>query len=193
MQHKHIYLVRHGQTEWSQNGRHTGLTDIPLTKLGEEQSLALGKRLHTLPIQTILCSPLQRAKKTYELCSLNAKVHFDPDLTEWNYGNYEGLTSAEIHKDNPSWSIFTHGAPGGESIQDLTLRAEKVLKQCHSLPGDIALFSHGHFLRALAALWIQLSVQEGRHLALSPASLSILHFERQTPVILRWNDTSHCS
>jgi broad specificity phosphatase PhoE len=189
--HKKIYLIRHGETEWTLNGRHTGITDIPLTKNGEIQAKLLKKRLHGHLFQTILTSPLQRAVKTCELAGFLNQAKLDADLVEWNYGEFEGLTTEEIHKKVPHWNIFSQGAPQGESPADVRARAARVLAKIQALHGDVALFSHGHFLRALATQWLQLAVEEGRLFALSPASLSILGFERATQVLLLWNDISH--
>jgi broad specificity phosphatase PhoE len=189
--HKKIYLIRHGETEWTLSGKHTGITDIPLTKNGELQAELLGKRLRGHPFHTILFSPLQRAARTCEIAGFLKEARLDPDLVEWNYGEFEGLTSVEIQKRVPSWNLFLNGASGGENFSEISTRVNKVLNKIRSLPGDIALFSHGHFLRALSARWIQLSIQDGRLFALFPASLSILGFEHNTNVLTLWNDTSH--
>ncbi len=188
---RRIYLIRHSETAWTLSQRHTGLTDIPLTKKGEEDALLIGKRLKNHPFEVILCSPLQRAKATCEKAGLMKLATIDPDLVEWNYGDYEGLTTAEIQKKSPHWNIFSNGAPGGESTADISTRASKVLKKILSFQGDVALFSHGHFLRALTAEWLGLTTREGRLFSLSPASLSILGYERETQVICLWNDQSH--
>jgi len=189
--HKKIYLIRHGETEWTLNGKHTGMTDIPLTKNGELQAKLIRRRLRGHTFQTILSSPLQRAARTCEIAGFLTKARLDPDLVEWNYGAFEGRTTAEIQEKMPHWNIFSNGAPGGESPTDMTARVNKVLTKIQSLHGDIALFSHGHFLRALSARWLQLPIQEGRLFALFPASVSILGFERNTHVLTLWNDISH--
>ncbi|MBY0528832.1 MAG: histidine phosphatase family protein [Rhabdochlamydiaceae bacterium] len=186
-----IYLIRHGETSWTLSGQHTGKTDLPLTPKGEQDALLLGKRLKGHTFEKILTSPLKRAEHTCELAGLAKHVYRDPDLVEWNYGDYEGLTTQEIHKRSPNWTIFERGAPNGESLSDVSARANKILAKIHSIHGDIALFSHGHFLRILAARWLNLPAQEGKHLLLSACSLSILSYERQTPVLALWNDTSH--
>jgi broad specificity phosphatase PhoE len=189
--HKKIYLIRHGETEWTLNRRHTGMTDIPLTKNGEMQAELIGKRLKGHDFQTILSSPLQRATHTCEIAGFLKQAKLDPDLAEWNYGEFEGLKNEAIQKKTPHWNIFSHGALGGESIADIDARATRVLAKLQSLHGDIALFSHGHFLRALAARWLQLTVHEGRLFILYPASLSTLGFERNGHVLMLWNDISH--
>jgi broad specificity phosphatase PhoE len=189
--HKKIYLIRHGETEWTLSRKHTGTTDVPLTKNGEDQALAIGKRLRGHPFQTILSSPLQRAVQTCAIAGFLDQARLDMDLIEWNYGNFEGLTTEQIWKREPHWNIFSNGAPGGESVADITARANKVLTKIQFLHGDVALFSHGHFLRALAARWLQLPVQEGRLFALFPSAISILGFERTTHVLTLWNDISH--
>jgi broad specificity phosphatase PhoE len=183
--------MRHGETEWTLSGKHTGMTDIPLTKNGEHQSRALGQRLQGHAFQTILCSPLQRAMQTCELADYLKEATLEPDLVEWNYGDFEGLTTKEIWKTDPHWNIFTHGAPGGESVAEISTRADRVLAKIQPLHGDIALFSHGHFLRVLAARWLQLTATEGRLFALSPASVSILGFERDRHVLTLWNEISN--
>jgi broad specificity phosphatase PhoE len=188
---KKIYLIRHGETEWTLSGQHTGTTDIPLTQEGERQVEELKKRINKRDFSTILTSPLKRAIQTCELTGYLNRAKIDPDLMEWNYGDFEGKTSKEIHALYPQWSIFFDGAPNGESLADIEARTSRVLAKLEPLQGNIALFSHGHFLRALAAKWLQLSVREGRLFTLVPASLSILGYEKTTPVIQLWNDTSH--
>lgn len=190
---KQIYLIRHGETEWTLSGQHTGLTDLPLTQNGENQGKMLGKRLRKYSFQTVLTSPLQRSVSTCEMTGLLKNAKLDPDLAEWNYGDFEGLTSEEIRKIQPHWTIFSNGAPHGESIADIQARTHRVLTQIQSLHGNVLLFSHGHFLRALAAHWLQLPVQDGRLFALSPASLSVLGFEKNIHVLNLWNDLSHLS
>ena len=187
--HHKIYLIRHGETEWTRSGKHTGRTDIPLTKNGENQSLNIGRYLKGMGFQKVLTSPLIRAKETCRLAGLFAHAIIDEELIEWNYGEYEGITSAEIRIKNPHWAIFTGGAPGGESVADIGARAGRVLGKLRSIPGDVAVFSHGHFLRALAAKWLDLPPAFGQQLVLSPASLSILGYEKEKPAIITWNQT----
>lgn len=186
---KKIYLIRHGETEWTLSGQHTGSTDIPLTKNGEKQAKLLGEKLRGHSFQSILTSPLQRAQRTCEIAGLFKHAQLDPDLVEWNYGDFEGMSSAQIWKRQPDWSIFSNGAPNGESVADVGARANKVLAKIQSLEGDVALFSHGHFLRVLAARWLHLSPEEGRLFALAPGSLSILGFEKNSHVLSLWNET----
>lgn len=189
--HKKIYIVRHGETEWSQCGKHTGITDIPMTKNGEVQSECIGKRLKGHSFQEVFSSPLQRASKTCELSGFSKQARLDPDLSEWNYGKYEGMTTREIWKQQPYWNIFTNGAPEGESVADINARAARVLMKIQPIHGDILLFSHGHFLRALAAKWLELSAQDGKLFNLFAGSVSILGFERNTHVLQLWNDICH--
>lgn len=190
---KKIFLIRHGETTWTLSGQHTGLTDIPLTENGRKQAEKLKTRLSQYSFQSVMTSPLQRSMLTCEIAGLLKKAIKDPDLVEWNYGDYEGLTSEQIWKKDLHWSIFSNGAPHGESIADIRARVDRVLSKIQLITGHCILFSHGHFLRALAARWLHLSVQEGRLFALSSASLSILGFEKNLPVVLLWNDVSHLS
>lgn len=182
-----IYLIRHGETAWTLSNRHTGMTDIPLTRRGEEDAAQIGKKLKGIPFSKILCSPLKRAQATCQHAGLLERAEIDPQLVEWNYGEYEGLTSEEIWKTSPGWTIFSQGAPRGESVSDISARADQVLKKALAVGGDIAVFSHGHFLRVLAARWLNLSAEEGCLFALSPSSVSILGFERISRVIQLWN------
>lgn len=184
----HIYLIRHGETEWSLSGQHTGMTDIPLTENGENQALQLKTRLHKHPFKAVFCSPLQRARQTCELAGLNP-FQINPLLIEWNYGDYEGLTTPVIHKTNPHWNIFKNGAPHGETPEAVLERALKILSLLKTIPGDVALFSHGHFLRVLATAWLELPIETGSLFFLSPGSISILGFEREQRVIRLWNAT----
>lgn len=188
-----ITLVRHGETKWSLSGQHTGHTDLPLLERGEMQAKALRKRLTSHHFSHIYTSPLRRASQTCELAGFCDQALVMEDLVEWDYGEYEGLTSEEIHEIDPHWTIFTKGAPGGESISDIAKRTERVLTTLSHLAGkgNILLFSSGHFLRALATRWLGLPLTEGKFFALSPGSLSILGWEKANPVLLTWNDTSH--
>jgi probable phosphoglycerate mutase len=188
-----LYLARHGETEWSLAGRHTGLTDVPLTPRGEQNARRLGRRLAVHAFARVLTSPLQRARRTCELAGFAAAATIDPDLVEWNYGAYEGLRSPEIHARAPGWNVFADGGPGGELPADVRARADRVLLRLRAAGGDVLLFSSGHFLRSLAARWLGLEVTFGRYLALDPASLSILGHEHgpDDSVIRLWNDVGH--
>jgi broad specificity phosphatase PhoE len=188
-----VYLARHGETAWSLSGQHTGLTDLPLTQRGERNARSLGERLRGLTFTRVFTSPLQRARRTCELAGFGSMAQFDPDLVEWNYGNFEGRTSVEIHKDNPDWQIFRDGCPGGESPAQVAARADRVVRRVREVKGDVLVFSSGHFLRALTARWLGLAPAAGQYLLLSTASLSTLSYEHNLtqPVISLWNDTWH--
>ncbi len=188
-----VYLARHGETAWSLSGQHTGLTDLPLTDAGERNARLLGSRLKGLSFSLVLTSPLQRAKRTCELAGFGAVAQVEPDLVEWNYGQYEGLTSAQIHERNPDWQLFRDGCPGGESPQQIGTRADRVLERIRQNSGNVLIFSSGHFLRVLSARWLGLDPSGGRLLLLSTASLSALSYEHnlEEPVIKLWNDTDH--
>ena len=181
-----IWLARHGETEWSKNGRHTGLTDIPLTERGREQAEALAALFAGVEFDLVLSSPMERARETARLCGLEADA--DERLTEWNYGSYEGLTTAEIHRQEPGWDLWTDGCPGGESVADVEQRLEPLLGELRERPGQrIALFGHGHCSRALAACWLDLGGRAGRVLKLDTATLSTMGTEHGRAVIERWN------
>jgi probable phosphoglycerate mutase len=185
-----IFLIRHGETAWSLTGQHTGHTDLPLTKNGELRAARLRGLLQGIKFTHVFTSPLQRARRTCELAGFGAMARIEPDLHELDYGNYEGRTTADIHLEHPGWAMFKDGSPQGESVQKFSERADRILAIIHSMDGEIALFSHGQFLRALAARWIGLPVQEGQHFALDTASVSILGYEHtneETPAITLWN------
>jgi len=188
-----VYLARHGGTAWSRTGQHTGLTDLPLTDAGEEEARQLGKRLAGQKFARVFTSPLQRASRTCALAGFGAVAEIDADLVEWNYGNYEGRRTAEIHAEAPDWQLFRDGCPGGESPAQIGARADRVLNRVRMVKGDVLIFSSGHFLRVLAARFLGLEPACGRLLTLNTASLSILGFENteSQPVIRLWNDTSH--
>jgi len=188
-----IYLARHGETAWSLTGQHTGLTDLPLTERGEENARGLGERLIGLNFAKVFTSPLQRAARTCELAGFGAVAEVDRDLLEWNYGQYEGRRTAEIHTEHPEWQLFRDGCPGGESPDQVGARADCVLSRVRAARADALLFSSGHFLRVLAARWLGLEPAAGRYLLLSTASLSALGYEHNLsqPVIRLWNDTRH--
>ena len=180
-------VIRHGETEWSRTGRHTGRTDLPLLPEGEEQARALGLTLAGQPFTTVLTSPLIRARETCRLAGLGEGAVVDPDLAEWDYGSYEGLTTAEIRRERPGWDLFEDGAPGGERAEDVGRRVDRVIERVRAVPGDVACVAHGHVLRVMAARWAGLEAPAARSLALAPASLGELEWEREQPVISRWN------
>jgi len=188
-----IYLVRHGETAWSLSGQHTGLTDLPLTQRGERNARLLGRRLSGLAFAKVLTSPLQRAVRTCELAGFGPIAEVDRDLLEWNYGDYEGRRTVEIHAERPEWQLFRDGCSGGESPSQVGARADRVVSRVRAIQGDVLLFSSGHFLRVLAARWLGLEPAAGRLLLLSTASVSALSYEHNLfePVIQLWNDTRH--
>jgi probable phosphoglycerate mutase len=188
-----VYLARHGETTWTVTGQHTGTTDLPLTERGERNARRLGERLRGLAFKHVFSSPLQRARRTCELAGFAVQAKIDPDLVEWNYGNYEGKTTAEIRKERPDWQLFRDGCPGGESLAELTARADRVISRLRGLDGDSLLFSSGHILRVLAARWCGLESAGGRYFYLATAALSIVGYEHNLaePVIRLWNDCRH--
>ncbi len=186
---REIYIIRHGETEWARDGKHTGLTDIPLTENGEIHAASLGRRLERLKFSHVFSSPLKRAKETCTICGFDPQI--DEDLLEWDYGAYEGLTSEEIRKTLPEWNIFTHGAPAGESVEAVVKRAERFIKKLEGLEGKLAIFSSGHFSRVLTMCWLKLSLENGIRFPLSTASLSILGYEKKLRALKLWNDISH--
>jgi broad specificity phosphatase PhoE len=182
-----VYLIRHGETEWSLNGRHTGITDIPLTENGRNLAKRLAPVLATERFALVLTSPLERARKTCELAGLGAHAEIDRDLMEWNYGEYEGLTPKQIDAQTPGWMLFTDGCPGGESPAQVSARADRLVARVRSVEGDVALFAHGHIFRVFAARWLGLPAMAGCHFLLDTATLSILSYYRHLPAIRRWN------
>ncbi|MBV9085842.1 MAG: histidine phosphatase family protein [Acidobacteriaceae bacterium] len=189
-----VYMARHGNTAWTLSGQHTGLTDLPLTPDGERNAVRLGERLKGMTFVKVLTSPLQRASRTCELAGFCDGVEVDPDLVEWNYGDYEGLTSAEILQHRPHWQLFRDGCPGGESPAQVGARADRVIQRIRDAAGNVLLFSSGHFIRVLTARWLALGpVLDGRYFALNPASLSAIGYEHDfsRPVIRLWNDDHH--
>jgi broad specificity phosphatase PhoE len=188
------YMARHGNTAWTHTGQHTGLSDLPLTPDGERNAVRLGERLKGMKFAQVFTSPLQRAARTCELSGFGAGAITDRDLVEWDYGKYEGLTSAEILKQNPSWDLFRDGAPGGESPEQIGERADRVVQRIRNDGGDVLIFSSGHFIRVLTARWLALGPGVGgRYFLLNPASLSALSYEHNLsrPVIRLWNDDHH--
>jgi broad specificity phosphatase PhoE len=188
-----VFLARHGETAWSLSGQHTGNTDLPLTPRGEENARRLGVRLQGQTFARVWTSPLQRAKRTCDLAGFGAVAEIDPDLVEWNYGDYEGLTSAQILAKRPNWQLFRDGCPGGETPVQIAARADRVVGRVRAAAGTVLLFSSGHFLRMLGTRWLGLAPQDGRCFLLGTASLSILGYEHnaQETVIRLWNDTHH--
>lgn len=182
-----IWLLRHGATEWSRNGRHTGTSDIPLLPEGEQEAKALAPILAGHQFSKVLVSPLQRARRTCALAGLGEQAEICEDLREWNYGIYEGITTPEIRQTVPGWSVWSHGCPEGEDAAAVTQRCERVIATVLELEGDVALFAHGHILRSLAGTWIGQGAVGGKHLALGTATTSVLGFERENRALLRWN------
>ncbi len=189
-----IYIARHGNTAWTLSGQHTGLSDLPLTPDGERNAQRLGERLKGMTFAKVFTSPLQRASKTCELAGFGGVAETDPDLVEWDYGQYEGLTSAQILQQRPDWQLFRDGAPGGESPEQIGKRADRVVKLVRAVAGNVLIFSSGHFIRVLTARWLGLDLRgAGKYFLLSPASLSALSYEHNLsqPVIRLWNDDHH--
>ena len=186
-----VYLLRHGETEWSLNGRHTGVTDIPLTENGRKLARQLQPILTREKFVMVLTSPLQRARDTCELAGLGTLASVDRDLMEWNYGEYEGLTTDQIRQTRPDWSVFRDGCPGGESPLQVSVRADRIVSRVRTVDGNVALFSHGHILRVLAARWINLSASYGENFLLDTATLNVLGYYRESPAFKIWNAPLH--
>jgi broad specificity phosphatase PhoE len=188
-----VYLARHGETAWSLSGQHTGLTDLPLIERGESDALALKPRLKNMTFSKVFTSPLKRAVRTCELAGFGDRSEIDPDLAEWNYGEYEGIRTVEIRKRRPNWRLFRDGCPGGESPTQIGARADRVVSRIREIGGNVLIFSSGHILRVLTARWLGLEPAGGKYFALSTASLSALSYEHNLskPVIQLWNDTNH--
>ncbi|MEU9402246.1 histidine phosphatase family protein [Streptomyces sp. NPDC048242] len=191
-----ILLARHGQTAWSLSGKHTGRTDIPLLEEGRRGAKLLGERLHRppldgLPFAEVRTSPLVRASETCELAGFGERAHTWDTLMEWDYGAYEGLTPAEIHADRPGWLIWRDGVPGGESVADVTARADEVVAWAHSADRDVLVFAHGHILRSIGARWLGLPLDFAARIRLNPTSLSVLGWAYGEPAIENWNDVGH--
>ena len=189
-----VYLARHGETAWSLTGQHTGLTDLPLTERGERNAQRLGERLKGLTFGKVFTSPLRRASRTCELAGFGAVAEVDRDLVEWDYGQYEGRTGAEIRKERPDWQLFRDGCPGGESPKQVAARADRVVARARGVQGDVLIFTSGHFMRVLASRWLGLEPsQNSRYFMLNTASLSAVGYEHDLsrPVIRLWNDDHH--
>jgi len=185
-----LFFIRHGETEWSLNRRHTGRSEIELTARGEEEARKLKPWLSEIPFTRVFVSPRSRARTTCDLAGLGSAAEIVPDLAEWDYGDFEGLTSQEIRKGKPDWNVFRDGCPGGESPSQVSDRADRLIARLRELEGNVALFSHGHFGRVVAARWVGLAIIEGQHFGLSTASLGILGYEPshpETPVVALWN------
>lgn len=186
----HVFLIRHGETEWSRSGRHTGSTDLPLTEQGEQNARGLADRLRAVKFSRVFTSPRQRARRTCELAGLGALAEVEPDLAEWDYGDYEGKRSVEIFQTRPEWNLFRDGCPNGESPAQVSDRADRLIARLRAQDGNLALFTHGHFGRVLGARWIGLPVIEAQRFLLGTGSLSLLGYEHDRtdqPVISRWN------
>ena len=190
--HRHeIWLFRHGETTWSANGQHTGRTDLPLNAAGRRRAQAIGRRLSGRPFALVLSSPLLRAAETCRLAGYGDVAQFTNDLMEWDYGDDEGLRRAEIQKERRGWSLWRDGPAKGETVAEVGARARKVIARAAAVNGDVALFAHGHVLRVLTACWLGLSPDAGKLFALGTASVSVLGYEHDTPVIVKWNQDSH--
>jgi probable phosphoglycerate mutase len=182
------WLVRHGETAWSKSGQHTGRTDVPLTDAGRAQARRLRRRLGRRKFVLVLSSPMSRALETARLAGFGDRIEVDPELHEWNYGRYEGVTTAGIRMTVPGWTVWTHPIPDGETSDEVAARVDRVIARVRAAPGDVALFAHGHILRVLTARWLGLRPADGRHFALGTATVSVLGWERETPVVERWNE-----
>jgi len=182
-----VYCIRHGETEWSLNGRHTGRTDLPLTENGRRLATEMRPLVKGHEFELVLTSPLRRARETCELFGLGEQAQVEPDLGEWDYGHYEGLTTAQIHEQAPGWLLFEDGCPGGESPANLAERLDRVIARVRQASGDVALFAHGHVLRTFAARWIELPPEQGQRFLLDTGTVCVLGFYRGTPAIRIWN------
>jgi broad specificity phosphatase PhoE len=184
-----VWLVRHGETPWSKTGQHTGRTDLAMTDEGERQAATLAARLAGRRFVLVLSSPLSRARETARMAGYGDVLEITDDLREWDYGDYEGRTTADVRVERPGWSVWTGGVPRGETVDEVGTRLLRVIERARAAGGDVALFGHAHALRILAACWLGLSAAGGRYFRLDPASISILGYERETPVIVQWNAT----
>ena len=182
-----VFLIRHGETEWSLSGQHTGITDIPLTENGRTMPRLLAPILAKVTFARIFTSPLKRARETCELAGLGERAEIDHDLVEWNYGDYEGLTTNEIHAKTPGWMLFRDGCPGGDGPEDVARRVDSVIGRVRAVEGDVALFAHGHVFRVFVARWIGLQATAGCHFVLDTATVGVLSYYRDVPAIKRWN------
>jgi len=187
MPSQEVYLIRHGETEWSLSGQHTGITDIPLTENGRKVARLLEPVLRKQTFALVLTSPLGRARQTCELAGLGERAEIDRNLMEWNYGEYEGLTPRQIHAQRPGWVIFNDGCPGGESAKQVGVRVDRVIARVRAVQGHIALFAHGHIFRVFAARWLGLPATAGSHFLLSTATLNVFSYYRGIPAVKCWN------
>jgi len=186
-----VFLLRHGATAWSESGQHTGRTDLPLTDEGRRQAERLAARLARETFALVLVSPLARARETARICAYGQVAEVEPDLLEWDYGDYDGRTAADIRRERPGWTPWTGGFPGGETLEEVAVRADRVLARVQEVEGDVALFAHGHILRVIAARWLEQPPLLAARYYLATATLSTLAWERETPVIERWNEACH--
>ena len=184
----HLFVIRHGQTEWSAVGRHTGRTDLPLTETGRRQAEALAKMIADHRFELVLTSPLQRARVTCELAGFGDQAEIEPDLAEWDYGEFEGFSTSEIRQRIPQWSIWTHPPENGERVDDLATRADRVIARVREVDGDVALFGHSHALRVLTARWLRLAPLAGTGFILETGAIGVLGWDREFPAVVRWNE-----
>ncbi len=182
-----VYVIRHGETEWSLSGQHTGITDIPLTENGRKRAKVLKPLLAKQEFALVLTSPLQRARETCTLAGLGEKAEVDPDLMEWNYGEYEGITTEQIHAKAPEWQIFRDGSPGGEKPEEVGDRVDRVIARARAADGDVAIFAHGHVFREFVARWLGLPATVGQHFLLDTGTLNVLSYYRGVPAVQTWN------
>ena len=182
-----VYVIRHGETEWSLSGQHTGTTDLPLTENGRKLAKLLQPMLANHSIDRVLTSPLQRARETCQLAGFGEKAEVDTNLVEWNYGEYEGITTKQIHDKRPGWVIFTDGCPGGETPEEVGARADRIITKARTTRGNVALFAHGHILRVLVARWLGLPASGGRYFLLHTGTLNVLSYYRGIPAVKIWN------
>lgn len=182
-----VVIARHGETEWSQAWKHTSYTDVPLTENGRDRAKSLAPEMKKWKFSLVLSSPLIRALETCRIAGLGDQAELEPDLVEWNYGAYEGITTAEIRKTVPGWTVFSHPSPGGETAEEVAQRVDRVIARARNAGGDVALFAHGHVLRVLTARWLGLDPRMGKHFILSTGTISVLGWERDTPALELWN------